>query len=403
MKTRSHITFGSSLLFVCTLFAATALTACQGRVGPTVESLGTTAIPTQIATNTAPPPTTTPTYTRAATSTATLTRTPTSTFTSTSTQTPTATPTATPLLLQRTDNILILGIDHRPYDADPSWRTDTLMIAAIDWKTEQIGFVSIPRDLYVDIPGLGKERINVADYYGVATKYPGGGPALVRQVISDTLGIPAQHYVRVQMDGLVRLVDALGGVTVTLDCPLYERAPDETSPNGVVDWNLPAGKVFLNGENAKKFATYRYVNTDFGRAQRQQQLIWAIRDRALQLDVIPRIPELWKALADTFNTDLTLLDVVKLAKLGLTLKPEKVRGLVFSTDVIDYYVTEEGAWVLVIKDQEKLKAEQQRLFESQPLAQWGKAEPGKCPPPPTEVPTFTPTPKPDPNATPTPK
>jgi len=72
--------------------------------------------------------------------------------------------------LETTDNILVLGTDHREGDPDPSWRTDTIMVVAVDHEAGQVGVVSIPRDLYVDVPGLGKSRINQADYYGESTK-----------------------------------------------------------------------------------------------------------------------------------------------------------------------------------------------------------------------------------------
>ncbi len=301
------------------------------------------------------------------------------------------TPVWPPSPLDRTENILILGMDRRPDEV--VWRTDTIMVVALDTESNQVGVISIPRDLYVEIPGMGLGRINQADYFGEASEYPGGGPALLRRVITETLGIPTQHYARIEMDGLVRLVDALGGVTVTLDCPLYERTPDDSSPNGVIDWNLPAGPVHLDGVTAKKFATYRYATTDFGRARRQQQLIWAIRDRALQVDVIPRIPDLWKALGDTFSTDLGLLDIIKLARLGATLQAGKVHGLVLGNDVMDYFVTSEGAWVLVISEYDTIATEKDRLFSARPLASFNVgSEGGGCPPPPTPPPTFTPTP-----------
>ncbi len=302
------------------------------------------------------------------------------------------TPVWPPSPLDQTENILILGIDRRP--GDFAWRTDTIMVVALDAASNQVGVISIPRDLYVEIPDLGLGRINQADYFGEANRYPGGGgPALLGRVISDTLGIPTQHYARIEMDGLVRLVDALGGVTVTLDCPLYERTPDASSPNGVIDWNLPAGPVHLDGVTAKKFATYRYATTDFGRARRQQQLIWAIRDRALQVDVIPRLPDLWKALNDTFTTDLGLLDFIKLARLGATLQADKVHGVVLGDDVLDYYVTPEGAWVLVISDYDRIATDKDRLFAARPLAAFNTGgEGGGCPPPPTPPPTFTHTP-----------
>jgi LCP family protein required for cell wall assembly len=309
----------------------------------------------------------------------------------------TTTPTPTLPLLQRTENLLVLGVDHRAGDPDPSWRTDTIMIVAIDQGRNQVGVVSIPRDLYVDIPGLGMGRINRADYYGHWTKYPGGGPALLSRVISDTLGIPTEHYVRIQMEGLVSLVDAMDGVTVTLDCPLFERTPDETSPNGVVDWNLPAGEVHLDGADAKKFATYRYVTSDFGRAQRQQQLIWAMRDRVLQLDLVPRVPELWSGLRDTFYTDLDLVTIIKLINLAARMRPEDVHGFVFDSEILEHFITEEGSWVLLLKDRERLSADLESLFDTRPLADIGQqSASGACPPEPTPVPTFTPTPTEEP-------
>lgn len=331
-----------------------------------------------------PEPSRTPTLTNTATGTATATDIPTATVT--------PTPTATLSALERSDNILLMGIDRRPDDPTPGWRTDTIMVVALDDTSEQVGLVSIPRDLYVDIPGLGPGRINRVDYYGTEAGYPGGGPALLQRVLTETLSIPTHHYVRIEMEGLVRLVDALGGVTVTLTCPLYERTPDETSPNGLRDWMLPAGQVWLDGEAAKKFATYRYVTSDFGRVARQQQLIWALRERIMQVQMIPRIPELWSALADTFVTDLDVLSVLKLAQRGATLRPEQVHGMTLSNAALEPQITEEGAWVLAITDSDALILELGQVFMTRPLVDVGGSAPEECLPPPTEVPTFTPTP-----------
>lgn len=285
--------------------------------------------------------------------------------------------------LERTENILVLGADQRP--GWEAWRTDSIMVVAIDAKYQQVGIISIPRDLYVEVPGYGKERINAVDYIGEKKKFPGGGPALAARVISDSLGIPTQHYARIQMDGLARLIDALGGVTVTLDCPLYERTPNDALPAGYEDWTLPAGQVLLNGDAARKFATYRYITSDFGRIQRQQQLIWAIRNRALQANIIPRIPELWRAFADMFTTDLSLVDVLRLANFGIRLKPGDVHGMMIGRGLVRDYTTERGEMVLVIGDQADLNAAKEQLFVGQPLERLGRSEPGapkECPPPP---------------------
>jgi LCP family protein required for cell wall assembly len=285
--------------------------------------------------------------------------------------------------LEQTQNVLVLGADQRP--GWEAWRTDSIMVVAIDQKNEQVGILSIPRDLYVDVPGYGKERINAVDYIGEKMKYPGGGPALAARVISETLGIPTQHWARIQMDGLARLVDALGGVDVTLDCPLYERTPNDSAPKGYEEWTLPAGQVHLDGDAARKFATYRYITSDFGRTQRQQQLIWAIRNRALQGNVLTRIPELWGAMSSLFATDLGLGDVVGLANLGTKLRPSDVHGLIFSRTTLKDFTTADGQMVLVVSDRAALEAEKEQLFFRKPLEQLGRNEPGKesqCPPPP---------------------
>jgi anionic cell wall polymer biosynthesis LytR-Cps2A-Psr (LCP) family protein len=172
-------------------------------------------------------------------------------------------------------------------------------------------------------------------------------------------------------------------VTVTLDCPLYEQTPDPQNPNRLLNWTLPAGDVLLDGPAAKKFVTYRYLQSDFGRARRQQQLIWAIRNQALKISLIPKIPALWKAFASAFETDLSLLDVIDLARFGLDLKPENVRGTALDHDVVKSFVTSGGAAVLVIKDPPSLAARLEEIFASKPLAELGKNASGKCPPPPS--------------------
>ena len=263
-----------------------------------------TAVPTEAAPEPSPvPPTATPA--------------PTETPAPTDTPAPTATPAPTvvvkPKSIKDTENFLVLGMDQRP--GERGWRTDTIIVVAIDYEAKQVGLLSIPRDLWVNIPGYGMGRINQVDVQGEIQKYPGGGPALVQQVIQDELGIPTKKWVRLRLEALPELVDALGGVTVTLTCPLHELTPDPKAPDSgrYANFDLPAGKVEMDGATAAKFARYRYASNDFSRAARQQQLIWAIREKALETDIIPKIPELWKALSKTFKTDLSLLDVIRLA------------------------------------------------------------------------------------------
>jgi LCP family protein required for cell wall assembly len=287
--------------------------------------------------------------------------------------------------LTKTENILVLGQDQRP--GWESWRTDSIMVVAIDRELGQVGIVSIPRDLWVDIPGYpkGQQRLNAVDYIGEKLEHPGGGPALAALVISDTLGIPTQHYVRIHLNGLVRLVDALGGVKVTLDCPLYEATPKDASMQEYVPWSLPAGENWLDGDTARKFVTYRSVTTDFGRSQRQQQMIWALRNRALEVDLLPRLPELLSAMSDLYTTDLNLLDIARLAQFGAGLSPADVHGMQIGMSMLKDYVTAEGEMVLVLADPAALASEKEKLFLHKPLEKLGKIESGKeCPPPPAQ-------------------
>lgn len=284
-------------------------------------------------------------------------------------------PPSGPPSIHATENILVLGMDARA--GGKMWRTDTIMVAAVDAARKEVGLLSIPRDLWVDIPGYGEGRINIVDFVGENRSGYGGGPALMNQVLQSTLGIETQHWVRIRQEGLVDLVDAMGGITITLDCPFIDKTPDPQVKGQYEYLMLPAGPVFLQGETAKKFVTYRYASTDFSRARRQQQVIWAIRDRALELDVLPRIGQLWVALADTFQTDLLIGELVELAALGSDLRPEQVHGLVLSRQALKS-ASIGGSAVLVVADPELLKTEVDGVFASRPIAELGRSATGRC-------------------------
>jgi LCP family protein required for cell wall assembly len=360
----------------------------EATAAPTATPVESPAAPTKAASEpTAVPPTATPA--------------PTETPAPTDTPAPTATlaPTVVvkPKSIRDTENYLILGMDQRPNER--GWRTDTIIVVAVDYDAKQVGLLSIPRDLWVDIPGYGMGRINQVDVQGEIQKYPGGGPALAQKVILDTLGIPTKSWVRLRLEALPELVDALGGVTVTLTCPLHELTPDPKAPDSgkYVHFDLPAGKVEMDGATAAKFARYRYASSDFSRAARQQQLIWAIREKALETNIIPKIPELWNTLSKTFKTDLSLLDVIRLARFGSGLSANQVHGVTFSKAAMtDAKVG--PAWVVKVVDPAQVQKEIDNLFAAKPIAEQGRDGSGGCP---TPVPP-TKTPAAEPTATPTP-
>jgi len=325
------------------------------------------------------------------------TATPTPIYSPTPTSTPTVTPVPPPFSLRETDNMLLLGTDRRPNDG--SWRTDTIMILGIDRTYNRAAIISVPRDLYLSVPGYGSARINQVDYLGEKVlKTPGGGPALLSQVVEENLGLATEHWMRVEMDGFEQVVDTLGGVTVNLDCPFYELIYNLDTQQ----WDyftLPAGEVVLDGESARWFVRLRLIESDFGRARRQRQFLWALRDQMLNQNQLLRIPELWNAFQQTFATDLSLLHLLDLARFGVSLEPSNVRAAAITGDHVDRYITANGADVLVINDMSKIDALIDGIWDGESLAAANRMDPASCPPPPRGVPNYvqtllTPTPAP---------
>ncbi|TEU14058.1 MAG: hypothetical protein E3J21_16955 [Anaerolineales bacterium] len=256
---------------------------------------------------------------------------------------PTAVPPVT--LPPDTVTILLLGSDRR--QGWTHWRTDTIILVAVDTKGHTAGLLSIPRDMWVYIPGRGNERINTAELWGELGKYPGGGPALIKKTIEYNLGLPVHYYVRVDLQGFVRIIDTLGGVTVDVDCPLSDRFPDPDSPTGFTDLDLVPGIYHLDGKMALYYSRSRLSTSDFDRSLRQQKVIRGIWEQGLRLDILPKIPELWQALSDTFQTDLSLEQVLTLAYLGTQMEPQNIHGHFIDRTMVTGWRTPKGAQVLL--------------------------------------------------------
>ncbi len=243
-------------------------------------------------------------------------------------------------------NILLLGIDKRP-DEQFS-RTDTMILVTVDPNLKTAGMLSIPRDLWVAIPGYSEDRINKAYYFGDRDGYPGGGPALAMKTVQYNLGVPIHFYSQIDFDGFRQIVDTLDGIEVyvpeTIDDPSY---PDNNY--GFDPFYIEAGPHTLDGYNALRYARTRATpGSDFSRARRQQQVLLSLRDKALQLGIIPKIPELWNTMAGTVKTDLQLVDIIELAQLADVLDPESIQSAVIDTSyTVDYIVPETGAQVLL--------------------------------------------------------
>jgi LCP family protein required for cell wall assembly len=273
-------------------------------------------------------------------------------------------------------NILLLGVDKRPDEQYA--RTDTMILVTVDPATGTGGMVSIPRDLWVTIPGYGENRINTAHYLGDKHGYPGGGPALAMKTVQYNLGVPVHFYMRVDFEGFRRIVDTLGGIDVdvpqTIDDPKY---PDMNY--GYDPFYIGAGMQHMDGDTALKYARTRATaGADFARAGRQQQVLFAIREKALAIGVIPKIPELWSTMADTVQTDLQLVDIVELANLADEVTSEDIKTAVVDDTMTVDYKTEAGAQVL-LPVREKIRPVIDEIFSSPELSG----------PPPTATPNPT--------------
>lgn len=265
--------------------------------------------------------------------------------------TPTLIPTSEPWQGSDRVNILLMGIDRRPGEAFIS-RTDTMMLVSIDPASESISILSIPRDLYVLIPGRGRDRINTAFVYGSAGDNPLGGAALAMQTVEYNIGVPINHYILVDFSAVINGVNALGGIDVNV--PKAINDPTFPSMNyGFDPLFIPAGPNHFDGAMALKYARTRHVDNDFGRAERQQQLLLAVRQKVASLGftgMITQAGTLFQQVENGVRTDLSLDQMIRLATVVNGIPSENIQNDVLDFDYVSSYRTETGAQVLILEN-----------------------------------------------------
>jgi LCP family protein required for cell wall assembly len=253
---------------------------------------------------------------------------------------PTPVPTATPKTAFKVNipnrylNIVLLGSDKRV--GSGAWRTDTMIVASLDVEDNIVRLLSIPRDLWVYIPGHGYNRINTADLWGELAK-KGSGTERVKQTIHYNLGIPIHYYVRVDFKGFMKIIDTVGGIDVDVDCPLP-------------DIEVKAGMHHMDGAQALRYARSRKSTSDIDRGRRQRKVLLALWDQALTKDMIPKLPALWVTMADAFETDLPLDHAVNLAYIGAQLKPQHIISRAITHKQLKSWTTPQGAQVLLPRE-----------------------------------------------------
>lgn len=275
---------------------------------------------------------------------------------------PTLAPTIDPLASYtvndpRAVRILLLGIDQRKgftEGDDKYFRTDTMMVINIDPVRKTVGILSIPRDLWVDIPDGGAPgRINTANSRGDSGGYPGGGPALAVATVEQNLGLRIDNYLLVNFDVFTTVVNTVApdGVEIcvreTIDDPTY---PD--AGYGTIHVHFDPGCQLLDAERLLQYArTRKTQGSDFDRARRQQEVLKAMQDHLISLGgvstFISQAPVLWDELKDSFKTNLTLEQIISLGLLVQEIPRENVRTGVIDNLYVEFAKTPQGDDILI--------------------------------------------------------
>ncbi len=224
--------------------------------------------------------------------------------------------------------ILALGVDKE------SGNTDTVIVAAVDFENRAVYAISIPRDTRADIPGHRTFKINAA--------YAWGGLNTAKQAVEGLMGIQIDRVVLVRLEGFTRIVDLLGGVEVDIEKDMHYVDRKQR-----LYIHLKKGYRLLDGEEAMHYVRFRHDPLgDLGRIERQQKFLKALASRMFQWQELDKLPELTRQIMQQVETDMTTREVLRLARFGKDLPPERIYmgvlpGAPQNIDGISYYIPDE--------------------------------------------------------------
>jgi LCP family protein required for cell wall assembly len=208
-------------------------------------------------------------------------------------------------------DMVILGMDARPGQGMLT-RTDSVMVLNITPGRAKVSLLSIPRDVFISVPGYGEQRINTINVLGEQESPGSGGPALVKASLGESFRIGVERYVRLDFSGFVALIDAVGGVDI--DVP--KRIVDYEYPTpegGIITIEFQPGRQHMDGERALQYARTRHQDDDYRRAERQQQVLDAVIKKLADPRSAVRWPQVLAAVWSHADTDLTAWDIIKSA------------------------------------------------------------------------------------------
>ncbi len=226
-------------------------------------------------------------------------------------------------------NILLLGTDDSP-ERGAVGRTDTIILATVVPLKPYVGMLSIPRDLWVNVPGVGEQRINTAYFFAEANE-PGSGPRAALQTIHENFDVPVRYYAVVHMFGLISVIDALGGVDIQL----------ESSMGG-----FPAGTYHLSGEEALNFVRERSSSDDFNRMVRTQILLSAVIKKAIDPSYWVSLPQFVYSLTQVVDTNIPVWQWPRLLFALMRAFVFGIDAQTITREMVSPFQTSEGAQVL---------------------------------------------------------
>ncbi len=259
--------------------------------------------------------------------------------------------------------VLVMGLDYRDWEAGEVPRTDTMILFSMDPLSQTAAIMSIPRDMWVNIPGFDYDKINTAYRLGELYNLPGGGPALAIETVEQFLGVPIDYYAQIDFAAFVQFIDEIEGVTVTPETDI-KIVPIGDGFKQTLKAGVP---VTLPGDLALAYARARYTEGgDFDRAKRQQEVIMSIRKRVMDYKMLPlliaKAPKLYQDISSGIKTNLTLDQASRLALSALNIKRENIKTFVIDTTAVELGKTPDGKQDILIPIPDKIRLIRDEAF-----------------------------------------
>ncbi|EKE07319.1 MAG: putative transcription regulator [uncultured bacterium] len=249
-------------------------------------------------------------------------------------------------------NVLLLGMGGLGHDGP--YLTDTIMLVSIKPSTNDLAFISIPRDLGVEIGNYGTKKVNIANSIG-ETNQSGWGGAYATQIISQTLDLDIPYYIRVDFQAFADIIDEVGGIRIDIEKSFTDYLYP-TENNGYQTVSFKKGPQTMDGDTALKFARSRHGNngegSDFARSARQQKIIQSLKEKILSFSTLTnpiKIKNIMDVLEKHLTTNMAFDEILSFIRMAKEIQGDNVKNLVLDTSVGGYlynYINQDGAFLL---------------------------------------------------------